>query len=54
MNHSNVRDLTAKQPAPGLGMDIRLLYLCGCKGQRTGGIFRGRMPMLCPKCAGAK
>ena len=43
-------DMTAKQPAGGGGMDMRLLYLCGCKGQRTGGAFRGNLPMRCPAC----
>ena len=49
-------DLTAKQPANGAGNgDMRLLYLCGTasnphKGQRTGGSFRGNLPMVCPNC----
>ena len=48
-------DMTAKQPAGGGGMDLRLLYMCGTaakphKGQRTGGAFRGNVPMRCPAC----
>ena len=45
-----VRDKTALQPTGGGGMDMRLLYLCGHKGTRTGGLFRGNRPDVCPAC----
>lgn len=48
-------DNTMKQPVGGGGMDMRLLYLCGTsrdphKGLRTGGKFRGWLPVQCPAC----
>jgi len=27
-----------------------LLWMCGHKGPRAGGYFRGRVPMRCPAC----
>lgn len=43
-------DLTAKIPAGGGGMDLRLLYLCNHKGLRAGGKFLGNIPRVCPAC----
>ena len=50
---SNTRDLTAvvrcAQPSPHMLMT----YLCGKpqhKGLRTGGLFRGKIGILCPAC----
>ena len=48
-------DLSMKQPVNGGGMDTSLLYLYGTaksphKGSRTGGAFRGKLPLRCPMC----
>ena len=43
-------DLTAKQPTGGGGMDMSLLFMCGHKSARSGGWFRGHLPVRCPKC----
>jgi hypothetical protein len=50
-HHSNERDRTmivrSATPTPPL----ELLYIaCSHKGVRQGGMFRGGLPMLCPKC----
>ena len=48
--YSPARDLTAKQAKTGGGMDMRLLWLCGCKSRL--GTFRGRIPWKCAACVG--
>jgi hypothetical protein len=48
--YSTEKDRTAQQSAVSPGMPHLLLYMCGCKGTRAGGVFRGNLPMVCPKC----
>ncbi len=53
--YSPARDMTAKQPASGGGMDMRLQFMCGPahaqhKGYRAGSLMRGRIPMRCAAC----
>ena len=47
---SGLPDLTEIRRQPGVGMDTRLLFLCGHKALSTGGIFKGRVPMYCIDC----
>lgn len=51
---SGLPDLTEIRRQPGVGMDTRLLYLCGHKALSTGGIFKGRIPMYCIDCSKPK
>jgi hypothetical protein len=46
----NSRDLTMRQPPAGVGMCHKLQFMCHHKGARTGALFRGKLPMLCPAC----
>ena len=43
-------DLTMRQPPAGIGMCHQLKFMCSHKGARTGALFRGKLPMLCPSC----
>ncbi|MDQ5882582.1 MAG: hypothetical protein QG616_2416, partial [Pseudomonadota bacterium] len=47
-----VPDLTMARAVrgPGLPYGGYLFAVCGHKGQRAGGTFRGNVPMRCPKC----
>ena len=46
--HSSVRDVTANVKVGGGGMDVRLMFMCGCKGKREpGAMFRGSIPYRC-------
>jgi hypothetical protein len=44
------QDLTMRQPPAGVGMCHKLQFMCSHKGARTGALFRGKLPMLCPAC----
>ena len=51
-NYSAQRDLTLKQPMPGVGLAITLMFIgCGHKGGRAGSVMRGRLPIWCASCA---
>ena len=43
-------DLTMTSRTGGSGMSMSLLYMCKHRGHRTGGTFRGNLPMYCPAC----
>jgi len=49
-NARTLPDLTAKQSKIGGGMCHKLIFMCVHKGHRTGGLFRGNMPIKCPDC----
>ena len=55
----NNPDLTGKQPAGGGGADLRILWMCGHRGSRTGATYKrvaGLRPIAlrCAMCAAAK
>ena len=48
---NNVRDLTHVVRSATPTAHMLLAYIqCGHKGLRSGAIFRGKLPMLCPAC----
>ena len=51
---SGTKDLTARVPAGGGGMDMLRLAMCGHKTRTTGAKMRGSMVMLCPACVAKK
>jgi hypothetical protein len=52
---SSARDLTARVATGGGGMDVRLMFMCGCNGKREpGAMFRGNMPWRCAACVAKK
>ena len=55
---SSVRDVTHKQPGPGVGHGSTALLFaapdCQHKGQRVGAEFRGKVPWLCAACKARK
>jgi hypothetical protein len=60
-NYGNTRDLTASQPARGLGLQPLLMFTaCGHQGRAEGATFRslpgqrGRSPWRCAACTTAK
>lgn len=55
---SSVRDVTAKQPGPGVGHGSTALLFaapdCQHKGHRLGAEMRGRIPWRCAACVARK
>ena len=51
---SGAKDLTARVPAGGGGMNMLRLALCGHKTSTTGAKMRGSIVMLCAACAAKK
>lgn len=52
--YSATRDLTSTLRVTVPTGPHPLLYLCGHKGLRAGGVLRGRLLLRCPKCAKGK
>lgn len=48
--YSSARDRTHQLQAPGAGVPITLMFMCGHKSGRTGALMRGRIPMRCAAC----
>ncbi len=52
---SSTKDLTGRVNPGGGGMDVRLMFMCGCTGKRKpGALFKGRTPWRCAACVAKK